>query len=334
MSDDAARRYLQQKVGEFALIARYFAPLAEKAEGAANLTDDVATLRVPPGQELVVTTDALVAGVHFFEDDLPDLIARKALRVNLSDLAAKGATPVGYLLALSLPRDWREDWVAVFARGLAQDQDIFSVSLLGGDTTSTPGPLTLAITALGTVPEGRAVRRSGAKPGDAVFVTGTIGDAGGGLAIRQGEGAALAPSHRDGLGARYLLPEPRVAFGPSLLGFAHASLDVSDGLVADLGHIADASGVRIAIDAASIPLSAALRALWGSEATLRAVTSGDDYEIALTAPAAHEPALAAAAKVAGVALTRIGRVEKGEGVVFLDVQGEDIPLTHAGFVHF
>ena len=213
-------------------------------------------------------------------------VAKKALRVNLSDLAAKGASPVGYLLALSLP-DWvGDEWLTRFAAGLAEDQLLYGVSLLGGDTTSTPGPLTLAVTALGSIETGRTIRRAGAKPGDAVFVSGSIGDAGAGLAVLSGGGANLGEADRASLVGRYRLPEPRLALGRRLIGLASAALDVSDGLIADLGHIAEVSRVRIVVHAPRIPLSSAYVALWGQDtgARLRAATAGDDYEIAFTAP--------------------------------------------------
>jgi thiamine-monophosphate kinase len=262
------------------------------------------------------------------------LIARKALRVNLSDLAAKGATPVGYLLALSLPKDWREEWIAAFARGLAHDQDAFSLCLLGGDTTTTPGPLTIAITALGSAAERCIVRRKGAQIGDAVFVTGTIGDAAGGLAVLKGEDGALTLAERDALIARYRVPEPRLAFGARLPGLANASLDVSDGLLADLGHVAEVSGVRIVVEAAKIPVSPALGRLWGSEAGLRGATAGDDYEIALTAAPSHRPQIVEAAQQTGTRLTEIGRVEAGQGVALVDAKGLEIPVKRPGYVHF
>src|SRR5258706_8312921 len=292
------------RLGEFALIAELFAPLAAKSEGAFGLKDDAATLRLPPGEELVVTVDALVEGVHFLRDDPARTIARKALRVNLSDLAAKGAQARNYLLALSLPGWIDNEWLKSFAAGLAEDQARYGVTLLGGDTTSTPGPLTLSITALGSVPTGRMLRRQGAKPGDVVFVSGTIGDAGAGLEILQGKAGPLIAGAREDLIRRYRLPEPRLALGRGLLGIASAALDVSDGLVADLGHIADVSGVHISIDAPLVPLSAELVSLWGREtsACLRAATAGDDYELAFTAPAAARSAVADAARAACVAV--------------------------------
>jgi thiamine-monophosphate kinase len=310
---------------EFQLIAQLFAPLAA-APGAFGLKDDAAIIPARDDTDLVVTTDALVEGVHFFATDPPEMIAKKALRVNLSDLAAKGSVPHGYLLALSLPASIDMPWLDSFARGLGEDQEEFSLSLLGGDTTSTPGPLSIAITAFGHVPTGTMIRRAGARPGDLVFVSGTIGDGGGGLAVLKGE--EVTPLRRDYLISRYRLPTPRVALGQVLRGIATAALDVSDGLLADLGHIAEASGVRVLIDAERIPRSAALAALWGDEmdAVIRAATSGDDYEIAFTAasPPQNTP----------TPVTCIGRVEQGSGVALLDPQGRDVPVPRTGYQHF
>src|SRR2546423_8121982 len=233
----------RKRPGEFALIAELFAPLAT-APGAFSLTDDAAIATPPPGHDLVITTDALVEGVHFFSSDPPELVGQKALRVNLSDLAAKGCVPAGYLLALCLPGKIGMSWLRAFAGGLAKDQQEFGISLYGGDTTATPGPLTIAITAFGHIPAGTMLRRAGARPGDLVFVSGTIGGAGGGLACLKGEGECLATGQWNELIQRFRVPHPRVTLAQALLGLASASLDVSDGLLADLGHIAETSRVR------------------------------------------------------------------------------------------
>ena len=325
-----------KRLGEFALIAKLFAPLAAKEKGAFNLTDDAAVLSVPAGHELAVTTDTIVEGVHFFRDDPPDRIARKALRVNLSDLAAKGAKAQTYLLALSLAPWVDNEWLNRFAAGLADDQNRYGVSLIGGDTTSTPGPLTLSITAFGTIEAGRMLRRFGARPRDAVFVSGTVGDAGAGLAVLKGEGTGLSDFVRSALASRYQLPEPRLNLGRRLVGLASAALDVSDGLIADLGHIAEVSGVKITIDAARLPLSPATRAFWGSgtDAIVRAATSGDDYELAFTAPAALRAKIEALAGELGVQLHEIGRVDAGNGIVLVDAVGKPLPITRPGFTHF
>jgi thiamine-monophosphate kinase len=300
------------------------------------LSDDAAVMAVPNGHEIVVTKDMLVEGVHFLRDDPAHLVARKALRVNLSDLAAKGAQPRSYLLGLSLAPWIGDEWLARFASGLGEDQKRFAVTLSGGDTTATSGPFTVSVTAFGIVPCGRMIRRKGARPRDAVFVSGTIGDAGAGLAVLKGEGVGLSDLDRSALISRYQLPEPRVSLGPQLLGLASSALDVSDGLLADLGHIANVSEVRIAIDAGRIPVSSSTRALWGQgqEAVIRAATSGDDYEIAFTAPASARSRLEELSRTSGVAISEIGRVEAGSGVHLLDQRGKEIPVPRTGFTHF
>src|SRR4051795_6921746 len=219
---------------EFSLIARHFRPLA--GPGARDLQDDAAVLAPPPGRELVLTCDAMVAGVHFLPDDPADLVGRKLLRVNLSDLAAKGAMPLGYLMTVSAPRATSDAWFAGFTAGLAQDQKEFGVVLLGGDTTSTPGPISLSLTIVGHVAPGQAVHRSGAQAGDAIWVTGTIGD--GALGLAAARGTLQDPSGY--LLSRYRLPQPRL--GLAVAGIASAGMDVSDGLVQDLGHLCRAAG--------------------------------------------------------------------------------------------
>lgn len=319
---------------EFEIIAKIFAPLAA-APGAFGLMDDAAIIPARPGHDLVVTTDQIAEGTDFFPGDLADLVARKALRVNLSDLAAKGAEPAFYLLNLALPSGVSMDWLKRFAAGLAQDQDRFGVSLLGGDTSRSDGPLSIAVTAFGFTPEGRMLKRSAASPGDAVYVTGTIGDSGGGLAVLKGEDHAFSAAQRDYLAGRYRVPEPPVAFGARLRWLAGAAVDISDGLVADLGHVARASGMKIVLDAAALPRSDALRALWGdSEAAIvRAATAGDDYQIAFTANPVREIEIDVAAKAAGIKVTRIGAVQLGEGVVLMR-GGEEVAVPHSGYRHF
>jgi len=305
---------------EFGIIAKYFAPLA--GDGAFGLKDDAARLPSRQGHELIVTTDTISEGTDFFAFDPADMVAQKALRVNLSDLAAKGAEPAGYLLNLTLPPTITEDWLAAFASGLGRDQKEFCISLLGGDTSAGERPLSIAITAFGFVPQGKMVKRSGARPGDAVYVTGTIGDSGGGLAIFKREKHALSDSDRDYLTGRYRVPQPPVSFAPELRAIAHAGVDVSDGLIADLGHLASASGVHIVVEGAQVPLSAPLRALWGEDALLRAAAAGDDYQIAFTA----EPGLSGP-------FSRIGQVTTGHGVNLL-VDGRIVVLPNAGYRHF
>jgi thiamine-monophosphate kinase len=307
-------------MNEFEVISRYFAPLA--GDGAFGLKDDAAVLPQRAGHDLIVSTDTIIEGTDFFAFDPAGTIAQKALRVNLSDLAAKGAEPAGYLLNLSLPHSVHEEWLAAFASGLARDQKEFGLSLLGGDTGATEGPLSIAVTAFGFVPTGKLVRRSGARAGDAVYVTGTIGDSGGGLAIFKREKHTLSDADRDTLTIRYRVPQPPVSFAAPLRAIAHASVDVSDGLIADLGHIASASGVRIVVEAERVPLSAPLNALWGEQTLLRAVTAGDDYQIAFTAP----PGLSGP-------FTGIGRVEAGEGISLMRA-GQAVTVLKTGYRHF
>lgn len=337
----ASRRKAPEPGQEFIRIARYFAPLARDFPGALGLTDDAALLRTEPGFELAVTTDALVEGVHFVGDEPASLIARKALRVNLSDLAAMGATPLAYTLALALPERFKEPWVADFAAGLGADQREFGIQLAGGDSVSTPGPLTLSITAFGTVPTAKALRRSGARPGDLVYVSGTIGDGALGLASVRGTLGDLPPKARSDLADRYRLPRPRTTLGPALIDIASAAIDVSDGLMADLGHIAETSGVAIGIDAREVPLSpAALRAVQNDPARRTLVLSGgDDYELALTIAPERSAILSSLASTLGVRLTRIGTVGQvtgaGEaGVVVRDEEGRAIALDRPGYRHF
>lgn len=324
-----------RRPGEFALIERYFRPLAADP-GAFALTDDAAVYRPRPGEELVLTTDLVAAGIHFFADDPPELIARKALRVNLSDLAAKGAEPVGYLLALALPGDWTEPWIRRFAAGLAADQKTYGISLLGGDTSRASGGLTIAVTAVGRVPRGTMPRRAGAKPGDAVFVSGTIGDGALGLRVRSGTLTAN-PRAAKFLRNRYLVPEPRLALGPVLRRYATSAMDVSDGLVGDLAHICEVSGVTAVVEADSVPRSPAGRAALAADPALLSVilNGGDDYEILATVPSKSAAAYIAAAADAGVPVTRIGKIVAGKGdPSVVDGAGKRVVMASASHTHF
>lgn len=315
------------------LIARFFAPWA--SADAFALKDDAALATAPAGCELVVTVDALVAGVHFFSDDPPAAIAKKALRVNLSDLAAKGADPRGFLLALSLPQGWTADWLEAFSRGLREDADLYACPLLGGDTTRTPGPLTLSITALGATPAGAMVKRFTARPGDRLFVTGTIGDAALGLACRMRDVAGLDAAARAYLEDRYLSPRPRVAGAAAMRAHARAGMDVSDGFVGDLAKMMRASGCGARVELARVPFSEPARAAMALEPALRetALTGGDDYELlAATAPA-DANAFEAAMRAAGVAVTPIGEATAGE-TVFLEADGAPRRFAHGSFQHF
>jgi thiamine-monophosphate kinase len=324
--------------GEDTLIARYFRPLATDP-GAFNLDDDAAALK-PSGDDIVVTTDAIVERVHFLPDDPPDTLARKALRVNLSDLAAKGATPAGFVLTLAL-RGAEEAWLKPFARALGEDAAQFGCPLLGGDTVSTPGPLMISITAFGRAPQGRMVHRSGAKPGDRVIVTGTIGDAVLGLdVLKRGPlaaalGADVAASEM--LIGRYRVPQPKNALAKAVRDHASAALDVSDGLAGDLAKLCTASAVSAVIDVQSIPLSPAASALVARKAvgieTL--ISGGDDYEILCAIPGDRMEAFAREARQAGVAVTAIGGLIAGTAPPsFLDAQGRELALKRLSYSHF
>src|SRR6202011_3691917 len=329
---------MEMPSGEDSLISRYFRPLATDP-GAFNLVDDAAILKAS-GDDIVVTTDAIVEGVHFLSDDPPDTVARKALRVNLSDLAAKGATPAGFVLTLAL-RAADDAWLKPFARGLGEDAGLFGCPLLGGDTVSTPGPLMISITAFGRVPPGKMIHRSGAKPGDRVVVTGTIGDAALGLDILRGGAAASAladdAAAKAMLVGRYRVPQPRNALAKAVRDHASAAMDVSDGLAGDLAKLCAASGVSAAIDAPSIPLSAAAAALLarGAVGIETIVSGGDDYEILCAIPEGSFEAFAQAAGIAGVAVTSIGTVIADTSVPkFLDAQGREIALPRLSYSHF
>ena len=324
--------------GEDALIARYFRPLATDP-GAFNLVDDAANLKAT-GEDLVVTTDAMVEGVHFLADDPPETIGRKALRVNLSDLAAKGASPAGFVLTLAL-RSAEEAWLASFARGLGEDAERFGCPLLGGDTVSTPGPLMISITAFGHVAAGKMVHRSGAEPGDRVVVTGTIGDAVLGLDILKGGAAAAAladdRSARDMLIGRYRLPQPRNGLAQAVRDHASAAMDVSDGLAGDLGKLCAASGVSAAVDVPSIPLSAPAASLLArGEVPIEALVSGgDDYEILCAVPENQFDIFAKKAVSAGLRVASIGTIVAGASAPkFLDAHAREISLSRRSYSHF
>lgn len=296
-------------MNEFDRIAAFFAPLAAKAEGAFGLADDAAVVTPPPGEMLVVTQDTLVESIHFVGDELPAQIAQKSLRVNLSDLAAKGARPLGYFLSLSLPARCGETWIAEFCEGLAADQERYSITLMGGDSTSSPDHIVITITAIGAAPH--MVRRASARAGDTVFVTGTIGD------------AALGLHHRDDafLYGRYCLPQPRVAFASAIRSYASAALDVSDGLLQDARHLATQSGVCLELVLDNLPLSdAAACHVTDISSLLSLASGGDDYEILFTAPAEKEAEIRQMADAAGIRITAIGYCANGEG----------INLTYAG----
>lgn len=322
------------------LIARFFKPLATHP-GALGLTDDVAILPAPSGTDLVLKTDAVVGGIHFLDGDPPAEIAKKALRVNLSDLAAKGATPLGFLVSLAIPAGIGPDWLEAFSEGLKADSEEFSVPLLGGDTDRTPGPVTIAIFAIGSVPAGQMPRRAGARPGDRVLVTGTIGDGALGLRLFQDPTLAtrwgLSDDDAGHLRSRYRLPRPRLVLAAALRAYARASMDVSDGLVGDLAKLCRVSGVSATIDAASVPLSAGARAAVESDPALleTTLTGGDDYEILCTTPPERLAAFKSAAERVGLPLTEIGEIVAGtDAPIIHGPDGAPLVFAKTSFSHF
>lgn len=324
--------------GEDSLIARYFKPLATDP-GAFALVDDAAVLS-SSGDDIVVTTDAVVEGVHYLADDPPDTIARKALRVNLSDLAAKGAVPAGFVLTLAL-RSKEDSWLRPFADALGEDAKTFACPLLGGDTVSTPGPQMISITAFGRVPKGRMVGRTGARPGDLIMVTGTIGDAALGLDMLTGGPAAAAlasdPAAREALVSRYRVPQPRNLLAQAVRAHASAAMDVSDGLAGDLTKLCAASGVSAIVEVPNVPLSAAAAGLIVRNAVCveTLLAGGDDYEVLCTVPPAQSDALIAAGRTGGLAVTAIGTIVAGqERPRFLDGQGRELTLERLSYSHF
>lgn len=316
--------------GEFALIDELLKSLAKGFPGALGLTDDAALVDVPDGQSLVIAKDAIVAGVHFFKDDPADAVAQKLLRVNLSDLAAMGASPLAYLTVIARPRELADAWLEGFARGLAQDQLRYGLSLIGGDIVSTPGPLLLSCTILGLVERGRALTRSAARPGDVIWVSGTLGDAA--LGLRVIKGLAVTEDEAFYLIERYRRPEPRLALGQRLRGLAHAAIDVSDGLLADLGHILEESGVKGRIEIERLPISSVAHGLPGwLEAALG---GGDDYELLFTAPETATAAIEDLAAELGLRLSAIGRIDAGCGLEVVDASGAPVTVEGHGWRHF
>ena len=334
-----ARRRSTGTSGEDRLIARHFRPLATHP-GALALVDDAAVLAIPAGHDLVLKTDAVIAGVHFFADDPPEAVARKALRINLSDLAGKGARPLGFLLSIALSRV-SESWLRRFAAGLGADARKYGCPLLGGDTDRTPGLLTVTVAAFGTVPRGTMVLRGGARAGDRIVVTGTVGDAALGVILRRSERAAkrwgLDRRMREHLLRRYLLPEPRNAAAEALRRHANGGMDISDGLAGDLAKMCRASRVDARVDVAQLPLSAAARAALAADPRLiePILTGGDDYEILASVPPRKLESLRRAAKAAGVRITEIGRMTKGRGKAHLiGADGRELKFRRPSYSHF
>jgi thiamine-monophosphate kinase len=323
---------------EFDIITRHFAPIA--GIGGLQLLDDAALIKPPPGHELVITADAIVADVHFFADDPADTIAQKALGVNLSDLAAKGADPLGFVLSLILPRHTDDAWIAAFATGLGAMAKQSNCPLLGGDTVIFPGPLTLSITAFGSVPEGTMVKRGQAQPGDRLFVTGTIGDAAIGLKARlaahSGDAWPLAEDHLAFLNRRYLVPRPRNAIAAALRQHAHAAMDISDGFVGDLTKIIDLANLGADVNLDEIPHSVAARAAIRLDPAMleTALTGGDDYEVLAAVRADNAKAYISDCLAVGVQVTEVGRVQdKGSPIRFVNSDGTAKTFVQGSYVH-
>lgn len=325
----------RHSMNEFERIAKYFKPLASGQPGALGLTDDAAVLTIEPGRELVTTADAMVEGVHFLKGTPADLIAAKLLTVNLSDLAAMGARPHSYLLTLALPSGLEPDWLDGFVAGLERVQGRWGIDLVGGDSVSTAGPISASVTAMGTVAAGEALLRSGASAGEDVYVTGTIGGGVLGLMAARNELAGVPDDAQAALKQRYDAPTPRIEIGQALIGLATAAVDVSDGLPADLGHIARASGVGIRLNAGSIPLSpeAVLAVSIKPEIGPMALAGGDDYELAFTAPRSKVGAIETIAERCRIAVTKIGETVDGAEVSMMDDQGKAVAVP-AGWQHF
>jgi thiamine-monophosphate kinase len=326
--------------GEDRLIAKYFKPLAT-APGALGLSDDAAFYAPPEGHDLVLTTDAIVSGIHFLPDDPPETVARKALRVNLSDLAAKGARPAGCLLTLALPEGTGHGWLHPFMSGLQSDCDLYACPLYGGDTVRTDGPLWVSVTAFGILPRGTMVKRAGARPGDMVVVTGTIGDGALGLRLlREPDHIgrwSLSDDEAGHLAGRYRVPQPRTAMTDAVRMLASAAMDVSDGLVGDLGKLCEVSGVSARIEVERFPLSpAAARALAAAPDLIEAIaTGGDDYEILAAVPADRMAAFRELALAAAVTVTEIGEIVAGrEAPQVIDADGKGLAFARGSFSHF
>ena len=319
---------------EFSLIERLFEPLAGP-EGL-GLRDDAAVLTPLPGRDLVLTKDAIAEGRHYLSSDPPDTVAKKLIRVNLSDLAAKGATPRGYLLSCAWSAETPLDWMEAFAGGLKDDQSKFGLSLWGGDTIRVSGPSVFSLTAIGDVPSGQMVTRAGAAAGDDLWVTGTIGDGALGLLAAQGDYAATEPEDKDYLISRYRIPQPPVAFGGKLVGLASAALDVSDGLLGDLHHLCAASQVGAGVDRSAIPLSQAFAKCLASDEKYWELVygGGDDYQILFAAPREQQERIVALARSTNIQVSCIGHLVKEEGVVVLDEAGQPIEVAPTGFTHY
>jgi thiamine-monophosphate kinase len=323
------------------LIATYFVPLA--GPGAFGLRDDAAIVAQKPGHDIVATKDMSIAGVHFFTDDPPGAVARKALRVNLSDLAAKGAEPSGFLLGLALPEDWTVHWLAGFAQGLGEDAAAYKCPLLGGDTVKSPRPLIVSVTAFGTVPAQKMILRAGVAAGDRIYVTGTIGDAALGLKFRldvaQDAKWTRCVNQADAayLAGRTLLPRPRLGLREALRAHAHSAMDISDGFAGDLAKMLRLTGMTAEVRTADVPLSDAARKILHEAPFLleTILTGGDDYEILCAVPPSQSAAFEADSAAAGILVRQVATARPGNAPpVFKDAEGRNLVVARPSFRHF
>lgn len=326
--------------GESTFIQKYFSPLAKDFPGALGLSDDAATVDVGAGFDLVVTVDAVAEGVHFFAGDSAADIGWRALAVNVSDLTAKGAEPVAYVMSIAFPERPSDAWMTEFCSGLGAAQTVFKLHLAGGDTDVRPGPLSITITALGRVPKGALVRRGGGEAGDRLFLTGTIGDASAGLALRHDPSEAkawrLEADHRDFLLNRYGRPKPRTRLAPVLQRHARAAIDISDGLVKDAAALARASGTGLEVHCARLPISEAARiaVAAGGMRSEDLITGGGDYEVLAAIASADCTQFAESAEGVGVAVTEIGTLTARKEIAFLGPYGQTLRLEKPGYDHF
>ena len=327
---------MTRKLGEFEIIKTYFSPLSRSEKGAFNLTDDAAVIEIPDGKSMVVTTDTLVEGVHFLSEDLPKNIAKKLLRVSLSDLAAMGSVPAYYNLSIATKLGTTSEWFKAFSEGLLADQIQFGVTLIGGDTVATSGPLTLSLTAMGFVKKGKAISRSGAKLGDDIWVSGLIGDAALGLMAAKGKLISISEENKNYLISRYTLPIPQTLLGPKLSGHVNSAIDVSDGLIGDLDHICETSKLGANIQITDIPISRAASIIVTEKPHYLdlILSGGDDFELLFTADKSFRTVAKSLTKMLDVSLTKIGVMVSRRSIEIFDENGNKYFIQNNGYTHF
>ena len=327
---------MTRKLGEFEIIKTYFSPLSRSEKGAFNLTDDAAVIEIPDGKSMVVTTDTLVEGVHFLSEDLPKNIAKKLLRVSLSDLAAMGSVPAYYNLSIATKLGTTSEWFKAFSEGLLADQIQFGVTLIGGDTVATSGPLTLSLTAMGFVKKGKAISRSGAKLGDDIWVSGLIGDAALGLRAAKGKLISISEENKNYLISKYTQPIPQTLLGPKLSGHVNSAIDVSDGLIGDLDHICETSKLGANIQITDIPISRAASIIVTEKPHYLdlILSGGDDFELLFTADKSFRTVAKSLTKMLDVSLTKIGVMVSRRSIEIFDENGNKYFIQNNGYTHF